>query len=96
MNILDCFIFLKKLKMFISIALLLNMFLKKLKNFGQKNIKANIFRVQPSNSILYGYLCIGFIEFMFAGKTLTNFTSFFSPYDFEEDDGIILNYFKDE
>ena len=72
------------------------MFLKKLKNFGHKNIKANIFGVQPSNSILYGYLCIGFIEFMFAGKTLTNFTSFLSPYDFEENDSIILNYFKDE
>ena len=33
-----------------------------------KNIKANIFRVQANNSIICGYLCIGFIDFMLAGK----------------------------
>ena len=30
------------------------------------------------------YFCIGFIDFMFAGKTLIDYTSFFSPYDFEK------------
>ena len=29
-----------------------------------------------------GYFCIGFIDFRFAGKTLTDFTSLFSAYDF--------------
>ena len=33
---------------------------------------------------------------MFASKTLTSFTSLFSPYDFEKSDNIILKYFKDE
>ena len=56
---------------------------------GNKNIKANtllilIFRIQASNSIICGYFCIVFIDFMFAGKTLVHFTSFFSPYDFEK------------
>ena len=45
---------------------------------------------------MYGYFCIGFIDFMLAGKKLTGFTSLFSPYDFEKNDGIILSYFKDE
>ena len=40
-----------------------------------------------------GYFCIGFIDFMFAGKTLIDYTSLFSSYDFEENDRIILAYF---
>ena len=62
---------------------------------GNKNIKANIFRVQVNKSIMCGYFCMGFIEFMFAGKNLTDFTNFFSPYDFEKNSSIILSYFKD-
>ena len=61
---------------------------------GNKNIKANIFRVQANNSVMCGYFCIGFIDFMLAGKKLTDFTSLFSPYDFEKNDSIILSYFK--
>ena len=38
---------------------------------GNKTIKANIFRVQPNNSVMCGYFCIGFIDFMIAGKKLT-------------------------
>ena len=41
------------------------------------SIKANIFRVQLNNSILCGYFCIGFLDFMLAGKKLTDFTSMF-------------------
>ena len=41
-----------------------------------------------------GYFCIGFIGFMLAGKTLIDFTSLFSRYDFEKNDDIILSYFK--
>ena len=64
--------------------------------FGNKNIIANIFRVQANNSVMCGYFCIGFIDFMLAGKKLTDFTSLFSPYDFKKNDNIILSYFKDE
>ena len=46
---------------------------------GNKNIKANIFRVQANNSVMCGYFCIGFIDFMLSGKKLTDFTSMFSP-----------------
>ena len=63
---------------------------------GNKNIKANIFRIKANNSIMCGYFCIGFIDFMLAGKNLTDYTSLLSPYDFEKNDDIILSYFKDE
>ena len=41
-----------------------------------------------------GYFCIGVIDFIFTNKTLIDFTSLFSPYDFEKNDKIILDYFK--
>ena len=70
------------------------MFLKKLKRFiGQKNIKTDIFRIQANNSIC-GYFCIGFIDFMLAGKTLIDYTSLFLPCDLERNDNIILSYIK--
>ena len=48
---------------------------------GNKNIKANIFRVQADNSVMCGYFCIGFIDFVLACKKLTDYTSLFSPHD---------------
>ena len=35
------------------------------------NIKTNIFRIQAYDSIMCGYFCIGFINFMLSGKKLT-------------------------
>ena len=61
-----------------------------------ENIIANIFRVQANNSIICGYFCIGLIDFMIAGKKLTDFTILFSLHDFEKNDNIFLSYFKDE
>ena len=40
------------------------------------------------------YFCIGFIDFVFAGRSLIDFTNLFSPYDFKKNDDIILSYFK--
>ena len=69
-------------------------FPKEIKRFiGHKNIKTNIFRIQADNSIMCGYFCIGFIDFMFAGRSLIDFTSLFSHYDFKRNDDIILSYF---
>ena len=69
---------------------------KEIKKFiSNKNMKANIYRVQANDSIMYGYFCIGFIDFMLAGKTLTDYTNLFSPYDFDKNDQIIFSYFKD-
>ena len=66
------------------------------KLIGHKNIKTNIHRIQANISIMCGYVCIGFIDFIFGGKTLIDYTSLFSPYDFEENDDIIFDYFKNE
>ena len=62
---------------------------------GNRIIKANIFRIQENNSIMYGYFCIGFIDFMLAAKTLLDYTALFSSYDFNRNDQITLSYFKD-
>ena len=51
--------------------------------------------MQANNSVMCGYFCIGFIDFMLAGKKLTDYTNLFSPYDFDKNDQIILSYFKD-
>ena len=59
---------------------------------NNKNITTNIFRTQSYDSIMCGYFCIGFIDFMLAGKTLTEYTNLFSPNNFKKND-IILNYF---
>ena len=57
---------------------------KEIKIFiGHKNTKTNIFRIQADNSVMCEYFCIGFIDFMFAGRSLIDFTSLLSPYDFD-------------
>ena len=63
---------------------------KDIKRFiGHKNTKKNIFRIQADNSITCEYFRIGFIDFMFAGRSLIDFTSLFSPYDFKKNHKII-------
>ena len=59
-------------------------------------MKANIFRIQANDSVMCGCFCIGFIDFMLAGKKLTDFRNLLSPYDFEKNYDIVLSYFKDE
>ena len=66
------------------------------KFIGNENIKANIFRVQATDSVMWGYFCIGCIVFMLAGKKMTDYTNLFSPHDFQKSDDIILSYFKNE
>ena len=51
---------------------------KEIKKFiNNKNIIANIYREQNYDSIMCGYLCIGFINYMFKGKSVTDFTNIF-------------------
>ena len=68
---------------------------KEIKGFIDRSlsITTNIFRIQACDSIKCGYFCIDFIDFMIAGKTLTEYTNLFSPNNFKENDYIILNYF---
>ena len=40
-----------------------------------------------------GYFCIAFIDFMFKGKSLTEYANLFSPNDFKKNYDTILKYF---
>ena len=52
---------------------------KEIKQFiGNKNIITNIYRIQGYDSIMCGYFCIGFIDFMLKGKSLLEYKFFFS------------------
>ena len=66
---------------------------KIIKFIENRNINTNIFRIQAYDSIMCGYFCIGFIDFMFKGKILTDYTNLFSRNDFKKNDDTILNYF---
>ena len=61
---------------------------------GNKNIKSNIFRIQAYDSIMCGYFCIEFINYMLEDKTLLYYTNLFSPNDFKKNDQIIKRIFK--
>ena len=68
---------------------------KEIKNFinNNKNIIANIFRIKAYDSIMCGFFCIRFIDFMLKGNNLKDFTNLFSPNNFKKNDDIILIYF---
>ena len=49
---------------------------KEIKKFiGKKNIQVNIFRIQAYDSVIFRNFFIGFIDFMLAEKTLTDYTN---------------------
>ena len=59
-------------------------------------IKSNIFRIQAYDSIMCGYFCIEFINYMLKGKTLLDYTNLFSPNNFKKNDRTIKRIFKNE
>ena len=63
---------------------------------GNSHIKSNIFRIQAYDSIMYGYFCIEFINYMLKGKTFLDYTNLFSPNDFKKNDRVIKRIFKNE
>ena len=62
-----------------------------IKFIKNRNIKTNIFRIQAYDSIICGYFRIAFVDFMFKGKSLTDYTNLSSPNDFKKNDDTILN-----
>ena len=68
----------------------LNIFPQEVLNkIGDKSITRNIFRIQDNESIMCGFYCITFIEYMLAGKTLLDYTNLFSPNYYKKNDKII-------
>ena len=54
------------------------------KLIDNKNITANIDRIQAYDSIMCGYFCIGFTDFMLNNKNVADFTNSFSPNSFKK------------
>ena len=52
--------------------------------------------MQNDDSIMCGFYCIAFIEYMLAGKALLDYTNLFSPNDYERNSKIKYKYFKDK
>ena len=70
---------------------------KEIKAFiKNKKIKTNIFREQAYDSVMRGYFYIGFIDFMFKRKHLTEYTNIFSPNNFKKNDDIIFKVFYEQ
>ena len=51
---------------------------------NNKKIVTNIYRIQAYDLIMCRYFCIGFINFMFDGNSLTDYTNLFSPNDLKK------------
>ena len=50
--------------------------------------------MQAYDSIICGYFCIGFIDFMLKGKSLLVYTNLFSPNEYKQNDKTKLKYFQ--
>ena len=68
---------------------------KEIKKFiGNKNIISKIFRLQAYGSVMCGYFCVKFINYLLKDKTLLDFTNLFFPHDFKKNGKIITLIFK--
>ena len=68
---------------------------RKIQKFkGRKNTTINIYRIQTCDSITCGYLCNGFIDFMFKSKSLSDCNNLRSLNEYEKNDKIILKCFQ--
>ena len=64
------------------------------KSIGNKNIIINIHRIVAYGSIMCGYFCAGFIDFMIKGKSLLDYTNLCSSNDYEKNGKTALKYFQ--
>ena len=55
-----------------------------LNKIKDKSITHNIFRIQDNESIMCGFYCIAFKEYMLAGKILLDYTNLFFPNDYKK------------
>ena len=60
------------------------------KIIGINKIITNIYRIQANDSSMWEYFCIGFIDSMIKGKSLLDFTDFFSTNKYEKNDKALL------
>ena len=64
---------------------------KEIKKFiNNKNIIANIFRLQAYDSVMRGYFCLGFTDVTLKGNNLTDFTNLFSLNGFKKKNKMMI------
>ena len=56
------------------------------KSIGNENITTSIYRIKANDSIMCGYFCIGFIDFILEGKNLLGYNNLFSLNRYEKND----------
>ena len=62
-----------------------------------ENLKLEIdFIIKNNESIMCGFYCISFIEYMLSREILLDYTNLFSPNDYKKNGKIIYKYFKDK
>ena len=52
-----------------------------------------MFGTQDNKSIICGFYCITFIEYILTGKALIDYTNLFSPNDYKKNDKILYKVF---
>ena len=68
---------------------------KEIRKFiGNKNIITNVYRIQTYDSIMCGYLLVGFIDFILKNKSLSEYTNLFSLNDYEKNDKLLPKHFQ--
>ena len=64
---------------------------KEMRKFiGNRDITMNIYRIKPHNSVMCGYVCIGFISFMLKVKSLLQYTHLFLYNEYKENEKLFL------
>ena len=66
---------------------------KEIRKLIGNNIITNIYKIQVYDSIMCGYFCIGFIDFMLKGKSLLQYKNLFSPNEYKNNYKVILKYY---
>ena len=67
-----------------------------LNKINNNSITHNIFIIQSNDSIIFGFYCVAFKEYMIAGKNLLNYANLFSPNSSKHNGNIKCKYFKDK
>ena len=55
-----------------------------------------MFRIQDDDSIIYGFYCIDFMEYMIVRKALLDYANLLSPKDYKKNNKMIYKCFKDK
>ena len=64
---------------------------KEMRKFiGNRNIAMDIYRIQRHDSIMCGYVCIGFIGFMLKGKSLFEYRHSFLYNEYKKNEKLFL------